>query len=235
MKMKEKIFLLLFVLLAMTSFTLPRLFAAYQDNLNEYSVRFVEFDTLGGDSTSGITINDTEDLSIIYEIVTFGTKTLQNISQFQDTFTFLPSELLNSVNEEISYFQARYILPKAQFFLLETPTLLRFDSESHGSLLVWEYFFTDEESNILTLLFHAKTGKILSLEYENKVLELNKDFEENQDLIEEAYPTYLTEPNTFAYLNAMMLPIYHIPPQILKTELTLYESGYSIVVWKKIS
>lgn len=235
MKINEKIILSLFVLLAMTSFTFPRLFANYQDKNKADSLRFVEIDNLTLDSESEITINETEDLSIIYEIVTSGTKSLQNISQFQESLTFLPSELFNSINEEISYFQERYILPKAQFFLLETPTLLRFDSERNGSLLVWEYFFTDEEANILTLLYHAKTGKILSLDYENKVFEHNENGQANQDLTEESYPTYLTEPDTFSYLNTMILPIYHIPPQILKTELRLYDSGYSIMVWKKIS
>ncbi len=223
---KEKILLFTLFTLAVASFSFPFVASSLQNTILEETEKFVEINGYKSENNQESLPNSTNDLSIIYEVITFGTKTMQNIIEYTDTS---PSELFILVNEEIEWLQDQYILPKTQFRLLDTPTIFTYKSKENGSILVWEYYFFDDESNILKFLFHPSTGKILWLDYENIKIQ------EDNDWIVEYYSPYIDEPNTFSYTGTRMLAILDTPPQIFKTQIRLFNTGYTVTVHKKTS
>lgn len=78
--------MLLFTLftLAVTSFSFPFVASSLQNTTLEETARFIEISGYKSENSQESIPNSTDDLSIIYEVITFGTKTMQNIIEYTE-------------------------------------------------------------------------------------------------------------------------------------------------------
>lgn len=220
MQNKDKIFItnILIIFTAIISFTFPFIVSKIQDKKIESNIITISVDKLNLESN--ILISDTIDMSLIYDIITNGEKKVVDFNYYDEAF---PSQLIDGVNDELNLLEEYGLISNASFDLIDTPVLLMYSTNNGFNLLVWEYYFVDVNDNIMKLLYHSKTNRILLLEYQT----------DNPDKYADVIISYFgTIGYDFDYIPDVMLEVIG-DRKIIKTMITLKETYYDINIYAR--
>lgn len=220
MQNKEKFFItnMLMVSIAIISFTFPFIVSKIQDEKISNNVITISVDKLNLESN--MLISDTIDMSLIYDIINNGEKKVVDFNYYDEPF---PSKLIEGVNKELTILENYNLISNTSFDLIDTPVLLMYSLDTGVNILVWEYFFVDANDNIMKLLYHSKTNRILFLEYET----------DNPDKYGDVSVSFFgTIGYNFDYMPDVLNEIIR-EKDIIKTLITLKETYYDINIYAR--